>query len=461
MPYIRYRGGRPPSSIAEQVKFEDPNAPCYEGLAELMAEGRRFTEERYSDSTERANALGDYVNSHQYPGLEHVGGVGLVQAEALRSIDEEITAEEYQLARSEIDKSNKEYSEKKAHELSKNNDPLRRADSQHESLGWRTRIWVTSYTELDHHIAYPLSAQSVAYVRVRDQHSSGLTAQLIDIYHHSDGEIEQALLEGVDYAELLVDLLALAGYGAANIAQVVGTTVPYCRIGKEFQLATFGASILNTPIPVHTDQFGKEVTESGRLALRHLRDGLSASIPTAAFAAFWNVLERQAEEEARTRNLARIVKCQRCGDERQEGWNLKRGFEAMYRDAGLDPSLFDRHRSRRGSIQHGAKLPTTSYLDEVFQDLSQVQIAAMVAVAKEVGNMPGTITYLSTNWPIAVFSCRARQDGTVDVQFKQVSVRVGAGVLPQRFCGYAGRTVQAGMELPPKVDPLSLPPVQQ
>lgn len=59
--------------------------------------------------------------------------------------------------------------------------------------------------------------------------------------------IEQALLEGLDYAELLVDLLALDGYGAANIAQVVGTTAPYCRIEQEFQLAMFGASILNTP----------------------------------------------------------------------------------------------------------------------------------------------------------------------------------------------------------------------
>lgn len=101
MPYIRYRGGRAPNSMSEHVSYEDPNAPCNEALAKLMAQGRRFTEEVYNDRVERANALEDYVSSHQYPGLEHVGGVGLVQA-ALRPIDEEISPEEHQRIRNEI-----------------------------------------------------------------------------------------------------------------------------------------------------------------------------------------------------------------------------------------------------------------------------------------------------------------------------------------------------------------------
>jgi hypothetical protein len=120
MPYIRYRGGRLPSSISEHVSCEDPNAPCKKGLAELMADGRRFTEVTYNYRIERAKALESYLNSHQYPGLEHIGGVGLVQA-ALRSIDEEITAEEYQQIRSEIEKANKEYHERKVSELTTNN----------------------------------------------------------------------------------------------------------------------------------------------------------------------------------------------------------------------------------------------------------------------------------------------------------------------------------------------------
>jgi hypothetical protein len=460
MPYIRYFGGRPPSSIAEHVTYEDPNAPCKRGLAELMANGRRFAEETCHEPTEKANALEGYLNSNPYPGLEHVGGIGLVQA-ALRPIDEEITAIEYQRVRGEVLNANREYRERSACELAKNNNPQRRASSEHESLGWRTRVWITSFTEMDHHVAYALGRKSFAYMRVRDPHPSGLTAQLFDIYHPSDGGAEQALLEGLDYAELLVDLLALSGYGAAGIGRVLGTTVPYCRMEEEFQLATYGASIFNTPIPVSPDQFGKELTESGRLALRHLRDGLSASIPTLAFSAFWNLLERQAEEEARLGKLRRMVKCQTCGAEREEGWNLKSGFEAMYTNAGIDPSLFNRHRSRRGSIQHGAKAPTTSYLNEVFQDLAQIQVAAVVAAAKEAGIMPGTATYLSAIWPIAMFSCRAKKDRSVDIQFERVSVRAGAGTVPQRIAGNAERAVQIGMEMPAKIDPLSLPPIQE
>jgi len=319
---------------------------------------------------------------------------------------------------------------------------------------------VASYTELEHHVPYPLSELSVAYLRARKEHPSGLTTQLIDIYHRAEGQIEQALLEGTDWAEVLVDLLALAGYGAAHIASIVGTTVPVCKIGEEFELATFGASVLNTPVPVRPEELtASGLDEVGRVALRHLRDGLSAPVPTAAFAAFWNALERQAEEEARIKNLKRTATCE-CGRERMVGFDTKRGFEAMYAEAEIDPALFDQHRARRGVIQHGAKLRTTTHLAEVLDDLSKVQIAAMVAVAKNVGIAPRTTTYFSANWPVAVFKCSVGQDTRVNVQFNRMSVRASAGLLPQAVCGNAGRTIEAGVSLPPKIDPLALPPVQ-
>lgn len=399
-----------------------------------------------------------YLEDHCYAGLDHIGGVGVVD-EITRQIDEEITAEDFQLIRSEIEKANAEYQVRKAEWLQKNNDPNRRAAPIHERLGWRTRIWVTSYTELEHHTPYPLNDTTVAYLRVRNQHPSGLTLQLIDIYHKADGQIEQALLEGTDWAEVLVDLLALAGYGAAHIASVVGTTVPVCKAGQEFEVATFGASILNTPVPVHPDDLQTPgLDEVGRLGLRHLRDGLSAPVPTAAFAAFWNALERQAEDEARAKNLKRTAICE-CGKERIIGFDTKQGFEAMYVQAGIDPMLFDKHRARRGVIQHGAKLRTTKSLAEVLDDLSQVQIVAMLAVAKKIGITPKTITYLSANWPVATFKCRVKQGGNVDVQFGRMSVRASAGLLPQAVCGEAGRTIEAGVSLPPQVDPLALPPI--
>jgi hypothetical protein len=390
--------------------------------------------------------------------------LAFIEDKPVRPAWEEISAEEYQQLRTEIEKRNAEYRIKKADTLSKNNDPFRRASSEHEKLGWRTRIWVTSYTELEHHVAYPLSERSVAYLRVRqdDPSGSGLTAQLMDIYHGPKGDVQHALLEGTDWAEVLVDLLALAGYGAARVENVLGTTVPYCSIGEEFQLATFGAFIRNTPVPLRPSHFATaDVDEVGLLALRHLRDGLSAVVPTAAFAAFWNALERQADEEARTKNLQHMVKCKECGAERPAGPNLKRGFEAMYSEAGLDPSLFDRHRSKRGTIQHGAKLPSTGYVEEVFQDLSQVQTAAVIAVTKKVGIAPRTISYLSTCWPVAVFSCRAEHDGNIAIQNSGMRVKAAVNTLPQRISGDAGRTIFFGMSSPPKVDPLSLPPVQR
>lgn len=460
MPYIKYHGGRPPDTVRDLVGYEDPGAPCHEGMAKLSAEARRFAEGAHRDGTEKANATRRYFDEHFYIGLDHIGGVGSVD-KVSRQIDEEIAVDEYQRLRGEIEKANAEYKSRRAEELAKNNDPRRRAQSAHEDFGWRTRVWVTSYTELEHHVAYPLGEQSVAYLRVRENHPSGLTAQLIDIYHSAAGNVEQALLEGTDWAEALADLLALSGYGAAQIANVVATTVPFCRIGEEFPLATFGASILNTPVPVHPSDFGvARLDPLGRLVLRHLRDGLSAPLPTVGFVAFWNALERQAEEEAKARNLRHTAKCAVCGTERRIGWNIKDGFESMYADAGLDTSFFDQHRSRRGTIQHGAKIPTVDYVGEILQDLSQVQAAAMVAVSRRVGVAPKTITYLSASWPVLVLSCRANEDGRVEIRPNRMSVRANAGMLPQSRCGDAGRTVQASVPLPPKVDPLALPPLQ-
>ena len=87
---------------------------------------------------------------------------------------------------------------------------------------------VGTYTELGHHVAYPLGGSSVVYLRVRenDPLGSGGTLQLIDIYRNSPGDVEQALLEGVDLADGLVDLLALAGYGAFS-----------CQAGRDGPIA--------------------------------------------------------------------------------------------------------------------------------------------------------------------------------------------------------------------------------
>ena len=461
MPYIKYRGGQPPASIKEYVSYEDFDAPCREGLTKVVAEARRFAEDTLADGAERASAIREYVDKHPYPGLQHVGGVGFVEHVKLRAVDEVVTPEEYQRLRSEIEQTNREVTTAKAKQLSDNNDPLRRASAVHETFGWRTRVWVLSYTELDHHVAYPLGEHSAAYLRVRENLPRGFTKQLVDIYHRADGDIRLAILEGTDWAEVLVDLLALSGYGAAHILNLVGTTVPFCRKGEEFPLATFGASVFNSPVPVHPDQFEtRDLDPIGRLALRHLRDGLSAAVPTAAFAAFWNALEQQAEEEAKLKNFKRIVKCEKCGKERSAGWDHKRSFEAMYAQAGLDPSLFKQHRSKRGTIQHGEKLRTTDYVAEVLQDLSQVQVAAMVAVAKKAGVIPATSSYLSANWPVAAFSCCAEGDGRVSIRLQSSRVQAAAGVLPQRYCGHAIRLLDMSVSIHSKIDALAFPPIQ-
>jgi len=168
MPYIKYRGGEPPSPISEQVRFEDPNALCYQGHDKAWADARRFAESTFADSAAQAIAIDRHVEDHPYPGRGHVGGVGLIDGKVVRVLDEEIAVEEYKRIRREIEEANKAYWRQRAETLSNNNDPLRRASSNHEALGWRTRVWVTSYTELVHHVPYQLGERSVAYLRMRE-----------------------------------------------------------------------------------------------------------------------------------------------------------------------------------------------------------------------------------------------------------------------------------------------------
>jgi hypothetical protein len=462
MPYIKYRGFWS-GGIREEIRYEDPDALCRTGLLKTLAEARREAERAYNDPTESANSIQRYVSDHPYPGLLHVGGIGFLEALPLPPFCEEISATEYQKLRTDIEKENAAYRIMKDNTLVKNNDPARRGTPEHEKFGWRTRIWATSYTELEHHVAYPLGDRSVAYLRIREHESSGSgrTAQLIDIYHSTDGDIQQALLEGIDWADILVDLLSVTGFGAARLEAVLGTTVPYARIGEEFSLATFGAQIHNDPVPVSPSSFSKGGMDAiGLLALRHLREGLAATAPTTAFAAFWKALEVLGTNEAKAKGWQQLEKCVGCGAQRSVGFELKRGFEAMYTQAGIDPKLYRRHRKTRAVIQHGERLPSTHYATEVFQDLPQIQTAAMVAVAERIRIAPATRTYWSTCWPVTVFACRAQDDGNISVQNSSMKSHSALNTLPQRVSGDAGRRSSLGIPSKPNINPLSFPPIE-
>ncbi len=289
---------------------------------------------------------------------------------------------------------------------------------------------------------------------------NGMTAQLIDLYHRSDGDISQAIFDGLERVERLADLLALAGFGAALVLEVVGTSPPFCREGVSFKVATLQGRIVNSPVAVAPEVLeGARVAGSDHLPLRHLREGLSANLPTMALASFWNALERMADEEARELGLKRIVRCYKCGDERHVGWDIKKGFESMYANAQVDAD-FDRQRALRGRVQHGDAIFSTSSPSEFLPEVTRLQSAAITRVAKRIGLLPQAGVYLRTNTPVAVFDCViSGETCTYDVQ----AFRVGAvpSLLPMRASGNRDRMFQAGVDLPTQIDPLVLPPVER
>jgi hypothetical protein len=460
MPYIKYYGGRSPNHISERVSYDYRGANCREGLAALTAAAARHAEEVTQDPVAQARLVEQYISDREYPGRTHVGGVGMVEDQHIRSSDIVISPEEYRTLSAEIKNANDAARVAEAESLSRQNNPLQEAREEHERLGWRTRVWVRSYTILEHHVPYAVGESCIAYLRVRQQDASGFTLQLIDLYHASSGDIGQALLEGLDWAERVVDNLSLLGYGAARVERVVGTAPPTCRLDQGFEVATFGAWVRNEPVHIPPGQFpALPPNAEAMLSLRHLRDGLSAPLLTGGIAAFWNALEALAERFARALDLRRIAKCKVCGAERTVGWDLRSGFHRIYADAGLDPAAFDVHRKARGTVQHGDKHPTTGLIAELLPMHTQLQTAAIVAVAEATGLKPQTRVYLSTSWPVLVLQCAAHADGSFSSTASSVSGSVVAGMIPQRWCGEASRAIEFGVALPVEPDPLVFPRV--
>ncbi len=461
MPHIKYYGGdAPSSSISDHVYYRDPAEPCFQGLRTLRVSIWTRCEAAGIPRTEWDKHFREHVQEAPYEGMKHVGGVGVLSDTHLRSQDVVISLEAYEQLKGIILLANEAYKKRLVELLEKENDPSRRANAQDESLGWRTRVWLVSYTELILHARYRVDDSCRAYARILQHAPNGMTLQLVDLYHKCERDIGLAILDGLERAERFADLLALAGFGAAAVSAVVGTSPPVGQEGSSFQVATLQAHIMNSSVEVPPESLDNvTVDEASHLALRHLRNGLSASLPTTAFASFWNTLECQADALARETGLRRTVRCSNCGQERQAGWDLKKGFEIMYANAGIADADFDRHRSLRGRVQHGDEVFSTSAASEILPEVSRLQAAAIASVGKRTGLLPQTGTYQLTSAPIAIFDCVLQGD-TWTVTPRSFQIPVVAGILPMRASENRDRTFAAGLKLPPVVDPLVFPPIE-
>lgn len=459
MPFVKYYGRIQPLRIGDQVQYEDPEGPSFKGHNEARVRVWTRCEDQGIPRDQWDETFRAHVRSEPYEGMSHVGGIGrIAQVDPGSPYLSELAPAEYEELKRVISQANTEYKERVARRLAIANDPGRRALPEDEALGWRTRVWIASHTELAHHLPYRIDDSCRAYARARQCLSNGMTLQLIDLYHRSSGEPMQVAFDGLERAERCVDLLAVAGFGPAFLAQAIGTSPPFCREGIAFKLVTLQARIIHSAVVVEPEVFEMaRVHDDAHAPLRHVREGLSASLPTAAFASFWNALERRADIEARKAGLKRTVRCKKCGHERHAGWNIKDAFRAMYKKARVGGD-FDRHRSIRGRVQHGDAFFSQQSPTEFMPEVSQLQQTAMASVSETIGLRPQAAEYLLTGIPAVVFDC-VPDGGGFKIDVDRFSVGSAASILPMRASANKGRRFEAGVDLPPKVDPLAFPPV--
>jgi hypothetical protein len=131
----------------------------------------------------------------------------------------------------------------------------------------------------------------------------------------------------------------------------------------------------------------------------------------------------------------------------------------MYAAGGVGAN-FDRQRALRGRVQHGDAIFSTLSPAEFLPEVSLLQPAAIAALGKRIGLLPQAGEYLRTSTPVTEFECVIQGEScTANV----LSFEVGAvpSLLPMRASDNRGRSFHAGLDLPPKIDPLVLPPVER
>lgn len=180
MPYIKFSGGNTPANATELIQHEDPDAPCFLGLWEARVSSDMQCELEGLPRDEWHKVYSSKIGASPYEGMQHTGGVGIVDEDKLRPFDTVINHEEYTNLEQSILDANQAY-RKRVHDfMMRENAPNRRADPDAEHLGWRTRILVASYVELTHHQSYRVDDSCKAYCRTREYYPNGMTIQLID-----------------------------------------------------------------------------------------------------------------------------------------------------------------------------------------------------------------------------------------------------------------------------------------
>ena len=111
MPHIKYYGAIPPATISEHVHYEDPQEPCFRGQRETRVAVNTRCEDESVPRDQWDKHYYAHILESPYEGMEHVGGVGVVEDEFLRPFDSIISREEYEDLKSTIVSANAAYTD--------------------------------------------------------------------------------------------------------------------------------------------------------------------------------------------------------------------------------------------------------------------------------------------------------------------------------------------------------------
>lgn len=251
-----------------------------------------------------------------------------------------------------------------------------------------------------------------------------------------------------------MDVLALLSYGAIMRSPVTVTRTPLVSPEQPGVLATLATYQRVSPVEIRPEDLlshsGNVVEGSPTaIALRHLRDALTARTATGAQWNYWAAIEAIALDES-TDWVEH--KCQQCGAIHHGDRATMPLIRKFFEQFDSFSSEAAKQRATRSQTVHGSGLRNVATQKELGSRVMAIEPVALRLLSERSGLFPATSAGLVISTPIAIYDLMRRADGVTEVRPKKWEAKMASPRLPVGTTLGRDQTIEVGIPTQPGED---------
>ena len=185
------------------------------------------------------------------------------------------------------------------------------------------------------------------------------------------------------------------------------------------------------------------------IALRHLRDALTARTATWAQWNYWAAIEAIALDES-TDWVEH--KCQQCGAIHHGDRATMPLIRKFFEQFDSFSSEAAKQRATRSQTVHGSGLRNVATQKELGSRVMAIEPVALRLLSERSGLFPATSAGLVISTPIAIYDLMRRADGVTEVRPKKWEAKMASPRLPVGTTLGRDRTIEVGIPTQPGED---------